>query len=134
MRPSGLWKQSGPACPPEGYTSCAQKGGQKMRMMMKVNIPVDTGNAAARSGSLGTMVQKILGDMKPEAAYFAEDGGQRTGFLFFDMKDSTELPKYSEPWFLAFNASVTCKPAMTPQDLAAALPGIEDAVRKYSKS
>jgi uncharacterized protein DUF3303 len=105
-----------------------------MRMMMKVKIPVDTGNAAARAGSLGTTMQKILADMKPEAAYFAEDGGQRTGYLFFDMKDASELPKYAEPWFLAFNASLTCRPAMTPQDLAAAMPAIVDAVQKYGKS
>lgn len=104
-----------------------------MRMMMKVNIPVDAGNAAAQSGTLGTTVQKILEGMKAEAAYFAEDGGQRTGYIFFDMKESSELPRVAEPWFLAFNASLTVRPAMTPQDLAAATPGIKDAVKKYGK-
>ena len=104
-----------------------------MRVMMKVSIPVDTGNAAARSGALGTTVQRILDGMKAEAAYFTEDGGQRTGYIFFDMKDSSELPRVAEPWFLAFNASLTVRPAMTPQDLAAAMPAIEDAVKKYGK-
>ena len=104
-----------------------------MRMMMKVSIPVDAGNAAARSGVLGTTVQKILEGMKTEAVYFAEDGGQRTGYIFFDMKESSELPRVAEPWFLAFNASLTVRPAMTPQDLAAAMPAIEEAVKKYGK-
>jgi hypothetical protein len=102
-----------------------------MRMMMKVTMPVETGNDAARKGALGTTVQKILAEMKPEAAYFAEDGGQRTGYIFFDMTDSSQLPAVAEPWFLAFNASLTVRPAMTPQDLANAAQGIQRAVENF---
>jgi|ERR1700722_3679265 len=105
-----------------------------MRMMLKVSIPVEAGNAAARGGSLGTTIKGILDDLKPEAAYFAEDQGQRTGFIFFDMKDSSELPAIAEPWFLAFSASLTLRPAMNLQDLAAAGPGIERAAKTYQKA
>lgn len=102
-----------------------------MRMMMKVTMPVETGNEAARKGTLGTTVQKILAEMKPEAAYFAEDGGQRTGYIFFDMTDSSQLPAVAEPWFLAFNASLTVRPAMTPQDLGKAGSAIQRAVENF---
>jgi len=100
-------------------------------MMMKVSIPVETGNDVVRRGSLGSTIQKILAEMKPEAAYFAEDGGQRTGYIFFDMKDSSQLPAVAEPWFLALNASLTVRPAMTPQDLGNATPAIQRAVENF---
>jgi hypothetical protein len=105
-----------------------------MRMLLKVSIPVEAGNTAVRNNALGTKIQEILADLKPEAAYFAEDNGQRTGYIFFDMKESSELPAIAEPWFLAFNASLTVRPAMTPQDLAAAEPGFQRAVGKHGKA
>jgi len=104
-----------------------------MRMMMKVTIPIEAGNAAVRNGTLGTTMQKILADLKPEAAYFAEDSGQRTGFIFFDMKESSQLPAIAEPWFLAFNASLTVRPAMNAEDLAMGMPGMQRAVQAYGK-
>jgi len=105
-----------------------------MRMMMKVPIPVESGNAAARSGVLGSTVQRIVEQMNPEAAYFtAEDNGERTGLIFFDLKDSSHIPAVAEPWFLAFNARLTLRPVMNPQDLGNALPGIEKAVKAFGK-
>src|SRR5438105_5097069 len=104
-----------------------------MRMMMKVSMETEAANAAARNGTLGSTIQRIIGDLKPEAAYFAEENGQRTGFIFFNMQDSSELPGIAEPWFLAFNATLTVKPAMNAQDLANAGPGIERAVQGYGK-
>jgi hypothetical protein len=102
-----------------------------MRMLMTVSIPVAAGNAAVRNGSWGTTIKHILADLKPEAAYFSEDHGERTGFIVFDMNDSTQLTTVAEPWFLAFNARLSVRPAMNAQDLEAALPAMTKAVENY---
>ena len=105
-----------------------------MRMMLHVVIPVKTGNAAVREGKLGPTIQKILADLKAEAVYFTETNGTRSGYIFFDMKDASQLPAIAEPWFLAFNATLSLKPAMTPQDLAAGGPGMEQATKAFPKT
>ena len=102
-----------------------------MRCMLKVCIPVETGNEAAKQGTLAHTIESILSDMKAEAAYFAEEGGQRTGFLFFDLKEPSQIPAIAEPWFLAFNARVEFHPCMTMEDLKKAAPGFERAVKNY---
>jgi hypothetical protein len=105
-----------------------------MRMLLKVSIPVETGNRAAEEGVLGSTLERILKDLKPEAAYFAAEEGQRTAYIVLDMKHSSDLPGIAEPFFLAFNARVSVSPVMNVQDLAAAESGIKAAVKGYSRA
>jgi hypothetical protein len=102
-----------------------------MRFLLKVHIPVEAGNAAAKAGKLGSTIQSILADLKPEAVYFTDDNGQRTAYVFLQMDDASQIPAIAEPWFLAFNAGISCHPVMTPDDLAKAAGSITKAVKKY---
>ncbi len=102
-----------------------------MRFLVKVSLPVEAGNAAVKSGTLGATIQSILADLKPEAVYFTDDNGQRTALIFVEMKNASQIPAIAEPWFLAFNASVEFHPVMIPDDLAKAGSAIKAAAGKY---
>src|SRR5712691_4122886 len=104
-----------------------------MRCLLKVSIPVETGNTTIGNGTLPKTIESILDELKPEAAYFAEENGKRTGFVFFDLKDTSQIPAVAEPWFLAFNAHIELHPAMNLEELKKAGPGIERAVKNYRR-
>jgi hypothetical protein len=106
-----------------------------MRTLMQIVIPVESGNDAARRGTLGTTIQKLLEPLKPEAVYFTTMGdGERGGFVVFDLKEPAQLPAVAEPFFLAFNARLNFSPVMTAADLASAAPAIEKAAKAHGRA
>ena len=100
-----------------------------MKFVMQVSIPVKKFNQAALDGSAGATLGRILEETKPEAAYFCAKDGKRGGIFIINMKDASEMPKYAEPWFLAFDASVEFLPAMTPEDLKNS--GVDAIAKKW---
>ena len=103
-----------------------------MRCIIKVNCPVEAGNEAIKTGKLQKTIKSVLDELKPEAAYFTAERGQRGGIFVVDLKDPSQIPMVAEPFFLAFNATVEIFPAMTVEDLMKAGPHIENAVKKYA--
>ncbi len=102
-----------------------------MRFLVKASFDVESGNSLARDGRLGATIQSILEELKPEAAYFLAEDGERAAFLFVDMDDASQIPAVAEPWFLALNASVSFTPVMVAEDLMKAGPAIDQAAKKY---
>ena len=88
-----------------------------MRVMMKIQIPTQKGSAALRDGSLPQLIQSTLERTKAEAAYFTVEGGQRTGFIFFNMEDQAHVPMLGEPIFEGLEAKIDVTPCMTVDDL-----------------
>ena len=88
-----------------------------MKHLMVITIPHAPFNAAVRDGSIGAKMKKILDALKPEAAYFTELNGKRTGILVVNLSDVSKIPALAEPWFLTFEADVQIHPTMLPADL-----------------
>lgn len=91
-----------------------------MRTLMIVDLPLEPFNTAVRNGTVAAKMKKILDDAKPEAAYFTELDGRRTGIVVVDLQNASDIPRFAEPWFLQFNAEVKFRTAMTPEDLGRA--------------
>ena len=100
-----------------------------MRMLMNVTIPTDSFNEAVRNGTVGPKLNRILGDLNPEAVYFTEQDGSRGAVLVVNLDDPAKIPTLAEPWFLTFDAKVKFQIAMTPEDLKRA--GLEELGKKW---
>ena len=86
-----------------------------MRTMMKVKFDAEAGSRAIQDGSLPQLMQEMFG--QPEAAYFGPEGGVRTAFIVFDLKDPSQLPSLTEPLFRMLKATVEMFPVMNQEDL-----------------
>lgn len=102
-----------------------------MRFLVKATLPVEAGNKLVRDPEFGQRIQEILGDIRPEAVYFAAEGGQRTVYIVVSFAETHELPRIAEPLWLALQADVEFIPAMAQEDFEQAAPYIEAAAKKY---
>jgi hypothetical protein len=101
-----------------------------MRMLVEFQCPLEPFNSLVRKGTADQVMQQILGDLKPEAAYFTAREGKRGGILVVDLPDPSKIPAIAEPFFLHLQASVTFFPCMTPEDLTKA--NLTELGRKYA--
>jgi hypothetical protein len=93
-----------------------------------VQMDVEAGNRAIRDGSWGQAMERLVQQVQPEAAYFTALDGKRTGLIFFDLKEPSQIPVVAEPLFMAVNASIDFSPAMTPEDVQA---GLQEAAKAF---
>ncbi len=92
-----------------------------MRMMIRVSIPVESGNKGVQDGSLPKTIATFTEQFKPEAAYFMVENGSRTAYFFFDVADATLMPAIVEPFFIKHNAEIWFKPVMNAAELKVGL-------------
>jgi hypothetical protein len=88
-----------------------------MRMMMKVKMDTEAASRAIEDGSLPKLLEETMGRLQPEAAYFGPEGGVRTAFIIFDLKDPSDIPSISEPLFRGAKATIEMLPVMNREDL-----------------
>ncbi|MGF6110252.1 panthothenate synthetase [Pseudomonas sp. ADAK2] len=88
-----------------------------MKMLMTVEFPHEPFNTLVRAGKVGEIIGRVLESLKPETVYFTEQDGMRGGILLIDVQNASEIPRFSEPFFLNFQANCKFRIAMSPQDL-----------------
>jgi len=62
-------------------------------------------------------MESVMTKLKPEAAYFAPLDGKRSGMLFFDIAEPSQIVEVVEPLFLNLDAAVEIVPVMNAEDL-----------------
>ena len=95
-----------------------------MKMLLMVEFPHEPFNALVRSGKIGEIMNRVLEAIKPEATYFTEHDGMRSGIFLIDIEDPSEIPGYAEPFFLNFQANCKFRVVMSAQNLQDA--GLEE--------
>jgi hypothetical protein len=99
-----------------------------MRMLLKMQMDVEAGNRAIKDGSFGQMLERVMEQIKPEAAYFTAIDGKRTGLIFFDLEEPSQIPAIAEPFFMTVGAAIEFLPVMTPEDVQK---GLGEAARHF---
>jgi len=102
-----------------------------MRVMIKFAVPIEAGNAAIRDGKVEKVFQGIVEELKPEAAYFFPEGGERAGLFVVDMKESSQVAEIAERFFFGLNARIEMVPVMAPEDLRKGLSGVQGIIQRY---
>jgi hypothetical protein len=92
-----------------------------MRVMLIAHMSTEVSNVAVRDGRIGELLQRTMGQLTPEAAYFGPHEGGRTAFIVFDLADVSQIPSVSEPFFQELGARVDIIPIMTAEDVARGL-------------
>ncbi len=102
-----------------------------MRMMVKFRFPTDVGNDALRSGRVAKVMQMLQEDLKPEAAYFYPELGDRAGFFVINMTESSQVAEVAKRFFFGLDAEIEMTPVMSAEDLQKGLGTVEGIVKKY---
>jgi hypothetical protein len=91
-----------------------------MRFMITCRIPVEKGNELAKDGSFDLTIHSIIEELKPEAAYFSELEGGRSGYIVVNMDDASQISAIAETLFLGLGAAIQVHRVMVPEELGRA--------------
>ncbi len=101
-----------------------------MKMILTVTFPHDTFNILIKKGTIGDVLNQIMGDLKPEAAYFSLNEGKRNIFMVVNVNSPGDYVRYAEPFFLKFNADIKYDIVITPEEIQNS--GLEAIGKKYA--
>ena len=61
-----------------------------MRFLIKATLPVESGNALVRDPNMQSRMEQVMGDLRPEAAYFTIDSRQRTVYFVVNVEGTED--------------------------------------------
>ncbi|HWM37573.1 MAG TPA: hypothetical protein VNS49_10735 [Streptomyces sp.] len=88
-----------------------------MRMMLRAVLDTQISNKARQNGEMQKVIESLMDQLKPEAAYFTPHSGRRSCVFVFDMQESSQLPPLVEGLLQTLGAEVEIQPAMNREEL-----------------
>ncbi|MEO6960143.1 MAG: panthothenate synthetase [Burkholderiaceae bacterium] len=101
-----------------------------MKMLLTVEFPHEPFNSLIKSGKAEEIMGRVLEAIKPEAVYFTEQDGTRCAIFVINVQNSSDIPAFSEPFFLNFEANCKFRILMSPEDLQKA--GLGELGKKWA--
>ncbi|WP_031073605.1 hypothetical protein [Streptomyces sp. NRRL WC-3742] len=98
-----------------------------MRALLEVDLDTETSNKLIKDGTAGSVIQQILGQLKPEASYFLARNGRRSMVLIVDLTDEPSVVTTCEPFWVQLGAEIALYPCMNTDDLAEGLKRLAEA-------
>jgi hypothetical protein len=91
--------------------------GIPMRTLMKVQMDTEAASEAIRNGTMQATLESVMEQLNLEAAYFTAEGGQRTAYIVFDLREPSQIPSIAEPLFQPLKAKIDMSPVMNAEDV-----------------
>jgi hypothetical protein len=90
-------------------------------MLMKAQVPTESGNATMKSGLLQQTIGGFIEAARPESTYFTVQDGIRTMYAVFDLADSSDMPRIGEPIYMNLGGTIEMTPCMNLEELQTGL-------------
>jgi hypothetical protein len=115
-------------------TEAGERRREVMRFLISARVPTEKTNALIREGRFPQILQSIMEDLQPEAAYFTDVDGARGGYFVVNGDDSSEMFSKTEALFQGMGAEIRIHLVWTAEDVQKGMPALEQAAQKYGDS
>jgi hypothetical protein len=92
-----------------------------MRTLLLVTLDTPASNELVASGRISEVMDKVMGTLKPEAAYFHPAAGHRAMTLVVDLPDEASIVTICEPLWMELGAEVEMIPCMNADEVRTGL-------------
>lgn len=89
---------------------------EAMRFIIRAQIPTEVGNTMMQNPDGMKQIETYIQNVKAEASYFFEAGGDRTMVFIVNMERADQMASVAEPLFM-MGAKVEFHPVMLLEDL-----------------